>query len=952
MAKLGVTVLSAFCAITLHSIIRIEANVCDFSNPDAFADGFFVQCSVDTSVYPDSTAICPRQYKGIEYTWHPRPREMPSDKIYGYVKQSGKLASRKIRNMVRSEFKYFAGRYEATPSGIAMKFKYPEVPILAMTESRFIFICGPKTLVVSDDIEREIYHLSDITDDTHPNSSRPLHRRVGRNLKDIGVLFLNRGRTSGWFYGCGMLDSPLFPRDNNVSLDLRTDVMSCVVDPMTTRTIGFTCDGIVEPPGCNGLLSWYTEPAIPRISTDVRVWMTGRIFNDLALPEYDEMCICKHSDTYEVKSIIHFRSQNVYTCDIAGLLDRHRRRPISGPWCSVVLHPGSTLTIKFPTFIIDKDSETSDLIMMGINSNDLGFGPRDLEILRQLKSIDDFNSYEEVPYNQALAGNALELDVSEVEGGEVKLKYRKGRPLALRNGANRFEFHWTMVNAKHGRIHRTVATVSLALAFTHRYDDLGFDVVKQKDVDLYSVFNPEKKKKYTSVRRKGNGIGDVYEYRVPIDVASEPAVIYCKSDRMLPKNCGYESYDLLNNRVVGMGMGSTRVRESHLPGFRKLHFDSVHQIRVSKACYCVDQRGYEKYRIAFESHYPRDFVFEIFSQGVPKSRIPYVLLPWKDAEASSDGVTLSEWLRVNDVVEASVTMQVGDTVSLDCRKRQSSPLQCSPPPSEAHSDSTATWMPRQPEQFHYLVSQTGRAFDVLKRKREDSLVITPGGLKIGLEHDPTISPCRKLILQADASAIVISKDPLNYETYPMAFFCGIAPEGSELSVNSDTPSLPNMKVVGPANLEMWHMVRVNFETTDPYMQGCGVTYESTELFKPETPTLYDDNGQEIGCRIDINAAEEAAFYCPPPYSLYPPGCFFEVDMDGEVEEVDSISDYFTATTSNHFVILKFRSGFVRPGETMLQTPPLECRCITNKGVILSTIQIVNYHTNLSKYRPG
>ncbi|GBE62698.1 hypothetical protein, conserved [Babesia ovata] len=139
-------------------------------------------------------------------------------------------------------------------------------------------------------------------------------------------------------------------------------------------------------------------------------------------------------------------------------------------------------------------------------------------------------------------------------------------------------------------------------------------------------------------------------------------------------------------------------------------------------------------------------------------------------------------------------------------------------------------------------------------------------------------------------------------------------------------------------------VHVNVERTDLYMQGCGVTYSSDKLFKPETAQLYNGDGQsQFGCKIDLHAAKEAAFYCPAPYVLDPPNCFSQVYMDGEVNNTGDLSMSLVSSHSNHFVILQFDDSLVGPGEKLRQTSPLECRCVTVKGIVLSSIQIVNYY---------
>ncbi|CDR97802.1 hypothetical protein BBBOND_0402900 [Babesia bigemina] len=131
--------------------------------------------------------------------------------------------------------------------------------------------------------------------------------------------------------------------------------------------------------------------------------------------------------------------------------------------------------------------------------------------------------------------------------------------------------------------------------------------------------------------------------------------------------------------------------------------------------------------------------------------------------------------------------------------------------------------------------------------------------------------------------------------------------------------------------------------TDPYMQGCGVTYESDEMFKPETPKRYDAHEKpNIGCKIDIHAAKEAAFYCPAPYVLDPPDCFYQVYVVAEVKNVIDIALLLIALAFQHFVAVRINGQLVRGDEMLHQTPPLECRCVTIKGIVLSTIQIGNY----------
>ncbi|CDR95658.1 hypothetical protein BBBOND_0208120 [Babesia bigemina] len=107
------------------------------------------------------------------------------------------------------------------------------------------------------------------------------------------------------------------------------------------------------------------------------------------------------------------------------------------------------------------------------------------------------------------------------------------------------------------------------------------------------------------------------------------------------------------------------------------------------------------------------------------------------------------------------------------------------------------------------------------------------------------------------------------------------------------------------------------------LQGCGVTYASDELFKPETTKLYDADAQsQFGCKIDLQTAGEAAFYCPAPYVLDPPDCFNQVYVVAEVKNVIDIVLLLIALAFQHFVAVRINGQLVRPDEMLRQTPPL------------------------------
>ncbi|CDR96715.1 hypothetical protein BBBOND_0306190 [Babesia bigemina] len=74
----------------------------------------------------------------------------------------------------------------------------------------------------------------------------------------------------------------------------------------------------------------------------------------------------------------------------------------------------------------------------------------------------------------------------------------------------------------------------------------------------------------------------------------------------------------------------------------------------------------------------------------------------------------------------------------------------------------------------------------------------------------------------------------------------------------------------------------------------------------------------------------------------PPNCFNQVYVEDEVKNLSDVRKSLVASRTNHFVTLEFEGSQITPRDMLRQTPPLECRCVTVKGVTLSTIQIENY----------
>ncbi|CDR95517.1 hypothetical protein BBBOND_0206750 [Babesia bigemina] len=943
----------------LTSVRHIDALFCDFGGPSSsIRTNALVACHLNMEIYSVASVSCPHQVGDMEYIWHPSPTLDAPDQMNAYVSGYDALRSVAIANILHSESDIQPILLESIRSQNIIHVDVPKSEFIAITEQRLIFICGPRHMVLSDAFQRHLDRLDDAVEiqTFHRHSSSPLGQDVANMGYGMGVFYLNRGRAHLPLQGCGSRPSPLFAADNEVTVDSNTGVRSCVANPMSISPIGFVCEGRIQPEECmrslfdqKGEVVATPEPHKYWNFDNHRPWVIAQYFDKLALPPIKGECRCIDPETGDTKATIVVRSKTDYVCDISSKIFRDRHRSIIGPWCSVVLHPGSTLTIKVPTQPVkpilmgdyydrDIDEDVSGVPFSQLPSAyeyETEFLPNNLATLRQLKSIHDIDDYKETMYSTSLAGDALELDVSLMNRGEVTLKYNQDKPLTMRLGPNSFLFHWTLIARNKNVPDKIRAIVNVALAFTHHYQAVGCDRGSQR------LFAPYVTKKYCVTKRWGNGIGETYECTYNRKLTVSWAGIHCSPDEeLLPANCDSTGYDLYSNSIIGFPVSVHHATAIRMPGFQMLGFKNQNS-PASYACVCVDARGYEKSRLILESSSSEQRMYIVNREEAIDNFVYHMLLPWHEAELSSEETSV-KYLVLNSVSQESVVLGVGKTLFTRCTIEQGAY-------EDVNGDNIRPmWLPASYRNSHYTIRQTAAGPELVLASHRDSITTTPGGFEV---FPMFSSPSNyELGIKSHKGAALISKDPDNTKYVPITFVCGKVPETSDVSVvtgdvlPSGGYAMSNNLHIGSSQRYKWHVVEVAVETTDPYMQGCGVTYESAELFKPETTKIHDADGQEMGCEIDIETAKEAAFYCPAPYVLDPPNCFDQVYVNGEVKNLTEISKSLIASASNHFVTLLFDSARIGPGETLHQTPPLECRCVTTKGIVLSTIQIENYYS--------
>ncbi|GBE58610.1 hypothetical protein, conserved [Babesia ovata] len=934
----------AFCATWLFLNINIRAFSCDFGDPlKPLNRNALVVCEMDMDAIETAAVVCPNRVNDTEYIWHPQSTPNDQRQVKTYISERGIFRSVALSDVVLSESGVKLFRIDSPRFHTTLRIDLPINELFAITENRLIFICGPRDLVLSYELQRHLHRLGGSREiQSFPwMPPTPLTEEITKIGNGLGVVFVNRGRDNIPLQGCGSRPSALFAPDNVIAVDPVTGVRSCVVDPISETRIGFVCHGRLQPDDCmRSIINNYgvvVAAPPPRPYWEVQnygPWVAARYFNALAVRPFNGECRCIDRKTGEVKARIEVRSKTDYVCDISTIIQRSDTSAINGPWCSVVLHPGSTLTIRFPTAAVDSSFDEGSSQLVPTGEFEAEFLPKYLATLRQLKTPYDVELYEEISYNKALAGDALELDVSQILDGEVKLKYHEGKPLTLLRGDNSFLYHWRLKPTNEDIPDKIRAVVKVSFAFTHRYKIVGCDREPQH------VFDPAISEMYCSTKSMGNGIGNIYECLYQNIGHSSQVGIHCTTDEeLLPTNCESTAYDLSSNLAMSFPESMRNATPYPIRGFQVFDIELNGDSPASYACVCVDQRGYEKCRLIVEQNAHQMYSFATYRRKVKTSWLLGGVSPGREVGLFLEVSTRERPIMFKHKPKRTITLHVGTTLSMTCD------LDSNEQNGASEEVIPSSWWPKEPDVFYYTINRAKYGPQLFSKRYTDSIASTPNGFRITYNVFER-QGFERVTIESRKGAILVSKDA-DKEYVSTMFVCGKLLEPVDIGViRGAVPASARPHIVESSRRYKWHVVEVAVETTDPYMQGCGFTQPSVELFKPETPQLYDADGQpQFGCNIDLQAAKEAAFYCPAPYVLDPPNCFSQVYVEGVVKNTGELSKSLVASQSNHFVILSFDSSLVGVGETLHQTPPLQCRCVTIKGVVLSTIQIDNYYSN-------
>nr|ALR73013.1 hypothetical protein [Babesia bovis] len=957
--KLVLYVISALISLAINTNVCSADVVHDFMDDPAITNFAAVICVLNSHNDRFVSISCPDRVGDVNYTWHPRSSNDSYIERNAYISSQHGLETRPVSEIIISESVAPIWIFDRGINSTTFNIYVQRDEHYIMTENRLMLLCGPVDLELTPTLVSYLTNTVDL-DHSHTirrNTYSSLTRALDKYSSGIGVVYLRRNSFHHPLMGCGSRASPLFRNPNDVIIDEATGLRTCVVDPMSTLPIGFLCEGEIEPPDCFRYLisdnNYVHHPLVHRYMTAYNdTLLIVQPFVYLASPLIEGYCVCRDRVNSEVVAKLIVKPRYEYVCDINNMLMKNRLKYIRHFWCSFVLHPGSNVTIKFPAdsdIILDDDGDEQIELKDDTPPNLFytTFNPSSLRKLRILGSTKWNNHVLKRHYSEKLAGDALTLDVSNARKGVVKLSYDINKPLTMIGSYDSLCFYWRLLPRVNYPFEHIFATIRITLSLTHPYDVVGCETGEMRIFDPQSARRRCVWKSYTGIRRF---------YRQCIIHHNSGVIrtgIYCKPGEILmPANCSESAFDLSTGGSLPWPPSITNMHMRKVDGLQMFKF-TINPIEVfSLSCNCITDRGIATSQLILESTYHEHNVLLIrplFSAQrnerhiyVNKSDIIYDPSP-------SDDFLVS--IKVN---HEGRSISPGNTYSYECRYVYGSALsrEWSSIFEQRYIEGSNSWLPRSLRWRYFEKIRRGSTYHLRSVNYNEYITGEKNTLVVKIKKN--IGEENEMLeFSYRSSGILISKDPNNANSLSFHYLCGLRPDvGYGLvdrisEVDRERLNITDLRYPS-GTYKLLEMVVV---TTDPYVHGCGVTFTGEEIFKPDTVHITDANDGSSGCQVDLSEHRECGFYCPPPYVIDPPLCFQDVLVDGVVTPLSDISDSMVYHKSTHFSLLSLHHSHKQYNQERKMSPPLQCRCLSITGEVISTINIVNYYSNDSFKRP-
>ncbi|GFE54448.1 hypothetical protein BaOVIS_018520 [Babesia ovis] len=931
--------------------------ICNFGGRASIADFALKTCVVELRENRTVTARCPKKIGDIDYTWHPIPKAGESSEIEVYVKRRKGLNRLALSKLFITDKDETLWRIHQTWDETVISLDLARDQYFVVTEDRFLFICAPTNFHLS---HRMVSHLTkniEVADFTVVTWEKDpaLTKELAKYGRGLGLLFFNRRPLNKPLHGCGSRPSPLFALPQNVEVDPDTGVRSCVVDPNLPVPIGFLCDGYFK-------LSVDTVQVVVDHGVQLyNILVAFKFYEALSLmvkapavnwlnPELGGFWLCLDSRTHNVLATIEFKPQHDYVCDISNLVMRDRAVGKPGPWCNVALIPGGSLTIKFPpdpNIALDNEQE-KEVTKRLLNSESVPMYPfttkflpsnlSKLHIRVNNKWKDNINT---VNYDDKFLGDALELDVSQAARGEVKLVYKANKPLALVNN-NAISFHWHLTPLHKYTFDKIFALIQVSFVPTHPYETIGCDASDHSIFHPSSLYQECKWKEYEHIP------GALHDCIISNIRSGSVLGVYCQpGETLLPDYSGHRSFDLTTGKISSWRTSVAPIPFTSVEGMRLFRFYNRPGISLANSCICVNEQGYATSQMVVVSDIEERNVLKI-----------YPVANTEEAKQLTRYIDAVQIWSYKVFFEGKTTSFIARHEKFKIEPGKKMFFRCEYCIMNVNNDGhiveqnrllrelRVQWRPYDFE-FRCLIKELYGGNVRLTDVRWDDILLTdPETFGVTLSIDET-SNMGIEITYSKGGFLIFKNTDINGKPPPLYYICGTFPNAMTMTfVDLESVDVEN-NVLDEESYprDTYKLLEMEIVPTDPYVHGCGVTFKDEPIFREDTTPWIDPVENTAGCVVDLKVNKEAGFYCPPPYVMDPPKCFQEILVDSVPTPIEEISQSLEHSHSTHFALLRTNTALVNPNESLRSDPPLQCKCLTSTGKVLSTINIVNYYAH-------
>ncbi|EAN31003.1 Sexual stage antigen s48/45 domain protein [Theileria parva strain Muguga] len=621
-----------------------------------------------------------------------------------------------------------------------------------------------------------------------------------------------------------------------------------------------------------------------------------------------------------------------------------------------------------------------------------------IDVKRQANSFIYTGEYvNQVPIWELFGGQALGIDDSELHKGILNIE-RGWKPMALKRGVDDIYYYW-ILKYEWSKIPEIVVKINILFAQVH---DICAGCETVNSGIFYNVKDAEFCAHHFNLCQKQGVKHNTFDILSHLQFG-----IACAHDEVLyPPGLGGFMIDPRLNLIVDVDQEIKTLEFPSLQNFKIFRKKSWQIMNVTTFyASCLDSLGREKSRLtlyyaSYETHANyRCFNFGEYILFIPKVKMflpPFDHTRYTQRGNNTNSLPEIEFITIPKHVPA-YHLELRQGIKLKISVVQPKPLYlCNEvdfghlrTPVIASPDLTFTGVRKGradiPQQLYTDASYSNRRFfpvnltkytyrltlgefDYLVPVQYSDLIATNiGGFRLKVIHytKASVAPFfESIIMYLPIGSIVIIKSDIldsidllyasgsisepeksNSESSKDSERAGPSTEGASSSTGDDG-NLRSKRAKKPPKadvrkMEVWGIHSVKIRATNPWVHGCGVNEPSEDFFKDTEKII--ENGEEIGCTVDLRDKQIAGFYCPEPYKVDPPSCFKYMYVEGYSMPValrDELLDGIWRET-NGFKYIKLRRNIkTQVLLTFLRRKAYTCYCRTISGIIMSRIDVI------------